>query len=385
MGRVAKPAKPKVAAKRPAVRKSTPTPGAKPSVAQRLKDALDQQAATSEILQVMASSPTDVQPVLDAVAQRAADLCHSPYARIFLAEGDHLRPAADYSVAGEHAIAVHAVPLRRTSVSGHAVLDRKTIHHADIVPLLDTLYPDARENVMKSGIRAVLAVPLMREGGAYGAILLWRRTRGRFPPDQVALVETFARQAAIAIENVQLFRATQDALEQQTATSEILRVISQSPTDVQPVFDTIAANALRLCDAVFSVVYRFDGELIHIAALHNVTPEGVAAFRGAYPCRPHRGGGTQRAILTGSIIHIPDIQDDLEYVYQDAAEKADYRSVLSVPMLREGLPIGAITVFRAAARPFPDVASRIAENVCRSGGHRHRECAPVHGAGSAQR
>ena len=302
----------------------------------------------------MANSRTDVQPVLDAVAHRAAELCHSPFARVFLAEGGMMRPAAHYSVGGEYGIPVHTVPLRRTSVTGHAVLDCEIIHHADIVPLLRAAYPDARENVVKAGIRAVLAVPLVGERGAYGAILLWRREAVPFAPDQVALVETFARQAAIAIENVRLFHATQEALEQQTATSEILRVISQSQTDAQPVFETIAANALRLCDAVFSVVYRFDGDLIHIAALNNVTAEGVAAFRGAYPCRPHRGGGTQRAILTGSIVHIPDLQDDPEYVYQDAAEKADYRSVLSVPMLREGLPIGAITVFRAAARPFPD-------------------------------
>ena len=105
----------------------------------------------------------------------------------------------------------------------------------------------------------------MREGDAYGAIFLWRREPGLFAPDQVALVETFATQAAIAIENVRLFHATQEALEQQTATSEILRVISSSPTDVQPVFDTIAANALRLCDARLSAIFRFDGELIHVA------------------------------------------------------------------------------------------------------------------------
>jgi GAF domain-containing protein len=152
----------------------------------------------------------------------------------------------------------------------------------------------------------------------------------------------------------QLEQQLAEALEQQAATSEILRVISRSPTDVQPVFETIAANALRLCDAVFSVVYRFDGEFVDIVALHNVTPEGVAAFRRAYPCRPSRGGATQRAILTKSIVHVPDIRKDVEYVYHEAAQKADYRSVLSVPMLREGQPIGAITVFRSAARSFPD-------------------------------
>jgi two-component system NtrC family sensor kinase len=152
----------------------------------------------------------------------------------------------------------------------------------------------------------------------------------------------------------QLERRLTEALEQQAATSEILRVISNSRTDAQPVFDTIAANALRLCDARFSAVYRFDGELIHMAAFQNLTPEGTAAFLTAYPCRPSQGGTTQRAILTRSIVHMPDIHEDPEYVYQDVAQKADYRSVLSVPMLRDGEVIGTITVYRDAARPFPD-------------------------------
>ena len=149
-----------------------------------------------------------------------------------------------------------------------------------------------------------------------------------------------------------------EALEQQAATSEILRVISSSRTDVQPVFDTIAANALRLCDARFSAVFRFDGELIHIAAFRNLTPEGTAAFLTAYPCRPSRGGTTQRAILTRSIVHMPDIRADPEYVYQDVARKADYRSVLSVPMLRDGDVIGTITVLEPSVTMTPFIILR---------------------------
>jgi two-component system, NtrC family, sensor kinase len=145
-----------------------------------------------------------------------------------------------------------------------------------------------------------------------------------------------------------------DALEQQTATSEILRVISRSPADVQPVFETIAANALRLCDADFSALFRFDGEQIHIGAFQKMNPQASAAFRSAYPCRPSRGGATQRAILTQRVVHIPDIKADPEYAYQNVAKSADYLSVLSVPMLRDGQPIGAITVYRVTAKPFPD-------------------------------
>ena len=355
MDRETKTAKARTGAKPCTVQRSRP-PAMKDdrTVEQRLADALAQQAATSEILRVMADSPVDVQPVLDAVAQRAAELCRATFARVLLTEGDQLRTLVHYSAEGEPPLPGFMVPLKRTSISGRAMLDRKTVHHADVVPLLDSEYPSARENQKETGFRAVLAVPLVHDGKAQGAILLWRREPGLFAPDQVALVETFATQAAIAISNVRLFHATQEALEQQTATSEILRVISSSPTDVQPVFDTIAANALRLCDADFSALFRFDGELIHIGAMRNLDPERSAAFRTAYPSLPSRGGTTQRAVLTGRIVHMPDIREDPEYTYQEVAKAADFRSVLSVPMLRDGKPIGTITVYRVAAKPFPD-------------------------------
>ncbi len=144
-----------------------------------------------------------------------------------------------------------------------------------------------------------------------------------------------------------------EALEQQTATAEILRVISRSPNDVQPVFDSIAASALRLCDAKLCTTFTFDGELIHLVASHHVTEEGAAAYRDAYPSRPGRASGTHRAILTRSIVHIPDIREDPEYELRALARANDYGCVLAVPMLRDGHPVGAITVGREAARPFP--------------------------------
>src|SRR5436305_6082235 len=131
-------------------------------------------------------------------------------------------------------------------MNGRAALDLQTVHLTDVVPLLDTEFPDGKENALRQGIRSVLAVPLVREGGAYGTILLWRREVRPFSADQIALVETFAQQAAIAIDNVRLFNETQRALEQQTAISEILRVISSSPTDVQPVFEFIGERAVML-------------------------------------------------------------------------------------------------------------------------------------------
>src|SRR5439155_15679001 len=174
--------------------------------------------------------------------------CGATFARALLIDGETLRPVADYSQGGEPLPPPPGpIPLKRSAVTGRATLDRETIHHADVVPLLDTEYPDSKESILPLGARAVLSVPLMREGGAYGGIFLFRREPSLFTADQVALVQTFARQAAIAIDNVRLFNETKEALEQQTAISEILRVISSSPTDVQPVFDIIGERAEKLC------------------------------------------------------------------------------------------------------------------------------------------
>jgi len=182
---------------------------------QELKNSLDQQTAISEILRVISSSPTDVQPVLDAVAERAAHLCDSPFARVLLVDGDILRPAATYNrEVGRAAVSIVPTALKRTSINGRAVLDRDTVHLADVVPLLDSEFPDARENVTPAGIRASIAVPLMREGNAYGSLFIFRREPGLFSSDQVALLQTFARQAAIAIDNVRLFNQTKEALDQ---------------------------------------------------------------------------------------------------------------------------------------------------------------------------
>jgi two-component system, NtrC family, sensor kinase len=218
-----------------------------------------------------------------------------------------------------------------------------------------------RELQLQFGHRTMLATPLLREGMPLGVIALFRTEVKPFSDKQLALLRTFADQAVIAIENVRLFTELEArnsdltvALDQQTATSEILRVISSSQTDVQPVFETMAANALRLCDAKFSAIFRFDGELIHLAALHNANPESTAAARGAFPMPPGRGGSTARAILTRSIVHIPDVREDSEYVLHGLALTADYRSILSVPMLRDGEPIGVITVTGPEARQFPD-------------------------------
>ncbi len=178
---------------------------------------------------------------------------------------------------------------------------------------------------------------------AIGVISLRRAEVRPYTDKQVELLQTFADQAVIAIENVRLLkelretnRTVTEALEQQTATAEILRVISSSPTAIEPVFEAITRSALKLCGATSSLVTTFDGESIHLSALANVNPQGADALRRRFPMRPGRASGAARAVATRSVVQILDTREDREFVLQDAAEAAQYRSVLVVPMLREG-------------------------------------------------
>ena len=317
------------------------------------KRALEQQTAISEILRVISSSPTDVQPVLDAVAERAAHLCDAPTARVLVIDGDVLRPKAQYTTDGQVLPSVTPTLLKRTSMNGRAALDRQTVHLADVVPLLDTEFPDGKENALRQGIRSVLAVPLIREGGAYGTILLWRREVKPFSMDQVALVETFAQQAAIAIDNVRLFNEIKEALEQQTAVAEILRVISSSPTDVQPVLDAIAERAVQLCDASSASMYLTDGDQLRHLASKGPTAEPVTHLD-AFPINQDSISG--RAILDRTTMHIADMLAVADQYPLSAAIARQYghRTVVVMPLFREGKPFGTIVLRRIDVRPFSE-------------------------------
>ena len=220
------------------------------------KEALERQTATAEVLKVISASPTDVQPVFDAVAERAGLLCKAEGSRVWLlVGGDKLRAMAEYGAAfGSE----DELPLRRTSVVGRAFLERRLLHVEDVVPLIDTDYPDVRELQARHGFRTVLAVPMMREGQPIGAIALLRRWVQPFAEADVNLVQTFADQAVIAIENARLFNETREALEQQTATSEVLQVISNSVADTAPVFDKILAGCERLFEGNQLVIFLVD-------------------------------------------------------------------------------------------------------------------------------
>jgi GAF domain-containing protein/anti-sigma regulatory factor (Ser/Thr protein kinase) len=336
-----------------------------------LTAALEQQTATSEILRVISQSPTEVRPVFDAIVRSGAALCHAPDVIISIADGDSLRIVASVgsvaaSVGRSQLFDGGGMPLTRGSVSGRAFIDRRTVHVHDVGATSDDEFPEGKVLQRQyGGHGTTLAVPLLREDVSLGVITLLRNEVSRFTDRQVALLKTFANQAVIAIENVRLFKELEEknraltqshaqvteALEQQTATSEILRVISGSPTDVQPVFDTIVRSAVRLCGGQYSGAAGFDGELMHLTAHHNYTPEVLQLLQQMYPMRPDRQQVLGRAILTRAVAHIDDVLVDPEYP-QHVARAGGWRSMLAVPMLREGCAIGAIFVTRERPGPF---------------------------------
>jgi GAF domain-containing protein len=319
-----------------------------------LKESLEQQTATSEILGVIASSPTEIQPVLDVVAENAARLCEAKDAGVWRIDGDVLQRVALY---GPMEIPDMQRPITRAAPTGRAIIDRQTIHVHDIAAELETEFPESKSRQRVSGTRTMLVTPLLREDEAIGAIVI-RRTEVRpFTDKQIALLKTFASQAVIAIENVRLFKELQDrnrqlteALEQQTATGEILRVIASSPTDIQPVLDTVAANAARLCDASDAVVFRIEGDILRRTASY-----GSLVAVDQFPIG--RANPPGRAVLECHPIHIHDIAAEVDTEYQDVSDiqrLTGARTVLATPLLREGLPIGAIAIRRLEVRPFTD-------------------------------
>jgi two-component system, NtrC family, sensor kinase len=335
------------------------------------KEALERETATSEILRVIASSPTELQPVLDTIAENAARVCGANDAVIYrIEQGDVTRIVAGYGPIPKGRVGEQRRTLIRGSIPGRAMLERQTVHVHDVQSEEGDDFPFSRElqRHFSNQTRTVLSTPLLREGVSIGAILIRRAEVQPFTDRQIELLQIFADQAVIAIENVRLFTELQEknraltqahaqvteSLEQQTATSEILRVISSSPTDVQPVFDTIVESAARLCDGIFSTLASFDGELIRLVATHNWTPTALDAARRVFPARPSRAMVSGRAILERTVVHVPDVELDREYEIQELVRAVGARSVLGVPMLREGVPLGVILVSRAEPGPFSD-------------------------------
>src|SRR3989475_3232003 len=327
-----------------------------------LTEALDQQTATSEILRVIGSSPTDVQPVFDTIARSGVSVCAALGWAVFGVDGDMLRLAAPHGVRPERAGRCNAEypnPLAAADDdAARTILERSVFHLADIEHNPNATAKDI-ENARLAGYRTRLMVPMVRGTTALGLIAVTREAPTPFSDQQVELLKTFADQAVIAIENVRLFKELgarnnelRVTLEQQTATSELLKVIGRSTFDLKPVFETLAENAVRLCEAEHAFIFGFDGQVLRSVATYNIPP-ALKAFVEANPIRPGRESGAARAAMERRTVHIEDIQTEAEYTY-GVTQVGPMRTLLAIPMLRADALLGVIVITRPEVRLFTD-------------------------------
>src|SRR6516164_1547783 len=316
-----------------------------------LSEALEQQTATSEILGVIAASPTDIQPVLQAVAESACRICEAYDSVIRLCEGELLRVRAHH---GPIPVDFGGSPIGRGWVTGRAFVDREPVHVHDLQAAADE-FPDGSAYARRFGHRTILAVPLLRENEAIGALVIRRAEVRPFTDKQIALLTTFARQAVIAIENVRLFDEVQartreltESLQQQTAIADMLKVISRSTFDLQAVLKTLVESAAQLCDAYDSAIWRPDGDRLLLVAHHGPIPAETLPLIG--------GTVAGRTVLDGRSLHIADLPtEDAEFPESsENARRWGFRALLCVPLMREGVAIGTIALRRSEVQLFTD-------------------------------
>ena len=337
-----------------------------------LTESLEQQTATSEVLGVISRSKFELQPILQSVVDTAARLCRADSAVIFRLDGGLYRFAAGNSLDPAYLEIERQTPISPGSgtVIGRAALSRQVAQIDDA--WADQLY-EKKQDAKVGSVRSMIGVPLMREGEPIGVIGLGRRRVEPFTEREIELVTTFADQAVIAIENVRLFEAEQqrtrelsESLEQQTATTEVLQVISSSPGDLQPVFETMLDNAVRICEAKFGNIYRWNGDALHLVASHN-TPAAFAEQRRREPFRPSPKNSVGQMIATKTVVHIPDVVASEAYIEREpvtvaGVEIAGIRTFLAVPMLKENELVGAFALARQEVRPFTEKQVELVQN-----------------------
>jgi GAF domain-containing protein len=335
-------------------------------LSRELVEARELQAATAEVLRVISISPHDIQPVFDTIAENAVRICQGQFSFVVRFDNELLRFGACHGLTPDGLEAFQRVlprPAGEDTAAGRAILHRAVVQIPDV--LADPAYGPLALNLARAvTYRSIVAVPMLRDGDPIGVIAVPRAQVGSFPTSQIALLQTFARQAVIAIENTRLFEAEQqrtrelsESLEQQTATSKVLEVISSSPGDLKPVFEAILENAVRLCGAKFGNLYLREGDGFRAAAMHNAPP--AYAEQRAGIVRPSPNSTLWRAMQTKQPAQTADLTKLPEYVEGDpwlvpTVSLAGHRSVLSVPMLHDDEPIGAITIFRQEAGAFAD-------------------------------
>ena len=338
-----------------------------------LTDALERQTASSEVLHVISSSPGELEPVFTAMLKNAVSICGANFGNLLLYEHDAYRMVAMHNAPEAYASLRTSTPVIRPSPEnalGRIAATKELVQITDL--LSDDAYkkgtPLAVSGATLAGIRTLLAVPMLKDDHLVGAIVIYRQEVRPFNDKQIALMQNFAAQAVIAIENARLLNELKQSLEQQTATAEVLQVVSSSLGDLEPVFATMLEKAVRICDATFGNIYRWDGAALHLVATHNTPP----AFAEARRRSPHRRDDRNRIVTsilaTKTPVHVVDAASQPGYIDRSdlaavqSVELGCVRTLLAVPMLKEGELIGGFTVYRQEVRPFTDKQIELVQN-----------------------
>jgi signal transduction histidine kinase len=316
------------------------------------KEALDHQKASAEVLQVISSSVADTKPVFEKILESSERLFQGRNLGICQVGDDGAINLSAYHGPNREELMRHfPVPLSEESANGAAIVQRRIMHYPDLEA---GGVPDyARRGGRIGGNRSALFAPMLWEGRGIGSIFVGRATVGEFSDKEIALLKTFADQAVIAIQNARLFNETKEALEQQTATSEVLKVISRSAFDLEPVLQSLLESAVRLCDADKGFIYRQDGDLYRMAVAYGESPEFIEVVQ-RHPHYPGRQSATGRALLERRVIHIHDAMADPEYMWAQGERGEEVRTVLAVPMVRESAVLGVFMIRRTTVRPFTE-------------------------------
>jgi GAF domain-containing protein len=337
-----------------------------------LRESLQQQTATADVLKVISRSTFDLQTVLDTLVESAGRLCQAENVQIFLRDGEVYRLTAYNGFSPEYQEYVRQNPIMpgRGTLVARTALQVAPVHISDV--LADPEYT-WHEGQRLAGFRAMLGVPLLREGNCIGVMAMTRGTPRPFTVKQIELVTTFADQAVIAIENVRLFDEVQartqelsESLDQQTATSEVLRVISSSPGELEPVFETMLANAIRICGASFGTMFLYEGSVFRAVAMHGLPPEFLELRQRAPVIYPSPGTSLARVATTMETEQVIDVSQEPAYRDNPAQfaliELGRARTLLDVPMVKERQLVGVITIYRQEVRPFTDKQIELVES-----------------------